>query len=155
MVHHPGLHIFILILYVISVSCRQAKYVQVRIFCPAIVFTQVLYFVGITWTDKLVGTSAKYVYHLHSSWVTPGSVISSWFEMVIEKVVPFVCINDPSSNEACHITTVSSTTQSRALSSKRTSTRALSLIRKCATVTYSGGSISGGFRSTQVCVCMK
>ena len=83
-------------------------------------------------------------------WVTPGSVISSWFEMVIEQVVPFVCINDPSSNEACHITTVSSTTQSRALSSRRTSTRALSLIRKCATVTYSGRGISGGFKSVYV-----
>lgn len=72
------------------------------------------------------------------------TVISTWLEMVIEQVVPLVCISDPSSNEACHITTVLSRTQSRPLSSRRT--RALSLIRR--------RGISGWFISTEVCVCM-
>ena len=82
--------------------------------------------------------------HLHA---LENGVISTWLEMVIEQVVPLVCISDPTSNEACHITTVLSKTQSWALSSRRT--RAMSLIRR------SGGrDISWWFRSTQVCVCM-
>ena len=64
------------------------------------------------------------------------TVISTWLEMVIEQVVPLVCISDSSSIEACHITTVLSRTQSQAFSSRRT--RALSLIRRSATVTHSG-----------------
>ncbi len=38
------------------------------------------------------------------------TVISTWLEMVIEQVVPLVCISNPSYNEACHITTVLSRT---------------------------------------------